>query len=83
MDVLICLKANGSPYIYVVPGSIKVPCEDCGELVHMAPSSQGIKDQLVVVCVVCGQARLGKEEDPELIMTEGQAEEIKAWSRRQ
>ena len=82
LEVLICAPApNG-----YVPGSIIVPCWDCGVNVTVAPSGQrkllnaaGVH----AVCISCGLTRI--EADPDAVVaapTAEQLEELRAFQRR-
>ena len=82
MDVLICGRVERSPDRYIVPGSIKSNCVVCGEPVYLSPSSQAVKDSMMIVCETCGLARMEKEEMPEIGTLDGQAEELESWRVR-
>lgn len=82
MDVLMCEPVEGQSGRYIVPDSIESTCQDCGTRVHIAPSSQKVMDQMIVVCLTCGLARLQSNPSPELGTIEGVAEEIRTYRKR-
>jgi len=83
VTVLMCLPVEGDPDRYIVPGSVQYDCIDCGIKVWVAPSGQQLirERAATVVCMNCAQVRVDQKSGS-LEITRGQAEEIKAWRRR-
>lgn len=82
VTILACFPVEWKPS-YIVPGSIKDRCNDCGIEVLVAPSGQQLirGKGAIVVCPGCALGRMNKEPGP-IEITGEQVEEIKAWKRR-
>ena len=94
---VVCMRVDGPPGRYVVPGSVIRLCGRCGAEVFVAPSSVGILETrgFKIACMECVSAEeldAGKVEMPmdraKQELAEGRArgprdeEEAKAWFRR-
>jgi len=77
--VLICMPINFNGY--VVPGSLKVKCDRCSELVWVAPSGWLVPNK-DIICWHCGFAEMEKEGTTTVRVTPAQLEEIEEYRRQ-
>lgn len=66
-----------------VPGSIVDYCERCKQPVNLSPSSQAVMDQIMVLCIPCGNQEVKANPDGgELRLMPGQLAEIERTMRK-
>lgn len=82
LKIIFCMAVNAEPR-YMVPGSTRAKCCDCGVDIQVAPSSQkALKEgAAITVCMSCGLKR-AQGQPGELEVLPGQADEISQWRKR-
>lgn len=83
-DTLISTRVSRCPY--VVPGSVKVKCSICGELVWLSPSSLSFlhsDPEIETLCMECGSKRVEAKPGEIQPPTPAQLDEIKEYLKRQ
>lgn len=76
--VLICMPVTVKGYI--VPGSLKVKCDRCPQLVWVAPSGWLIPNK-EILCWSCAIPQLEKDKDAVIKVTTAQLDEIREYNR--
>jgi len=82
MDPLYILCMPVSHPGYVVPGSLKVKCEQCPELVFVAPSSWLIRHDnpgAKIICMKCALSEMESEGGEIMDITPAQLGEIQDY----
>lgn len=83
-EAIISTRVSRCPY--VVPGSVKVKCSICGELVWLSPSSLSFLHSnpgIDILCMECGFKRIEVKPGEIQPPTPAQRNEIKEYLKRQ
>jgi len=82
--ILMCMRVTHPGYR--VPGSLRVQCADCGELVSVSPSGWLVLHDspgAEIVCVECGLKRMLAEPGEIKLPSLAQLDEIKEYLRHE
>jgi len=82
--ILICMRVTYPGYR--VPGSLRVQCTDCGELVTVSPSGWLILHDspgAAIVCEECGLKRILADPGEIKLPSPAQLDEIKEYLRHE